>query len=953
MINKYYENLYLKFVITSSVAVKITLALGLNSAFAQITPDTTLSNISNVNLENNVRTITGGTQAGGNLFHSFQEFSVPTNTTAYFNNTTDIQNILTRVTGGSVSNIDGIIRANGKANLFLINPSGIIFGQNAQLNIDGSFLGTTANGLQFGSLGNFSATNPEAPSPILRINPSALLFNQIVTAPIENNSTVTGGKKTAEFDVKGLRVPDGKSLLLVGGNITMNGSGLNAYGGRVELGGLASSGTVGLTVDNNNLSLSFPEKVTRADISLTNGAFVGVQAAGGGSIVVNARDLEILGGSQLFGGFGIGLGMPNSIAGNIILNVTGKIRIVGEDSGVFNNVRQQARGQGGNVIVNTGELIVRDGGGISASTSGLGNSGDLIVNASDSVVLEGEGSNYPGGLLAQVNTEGTGNGGNLNVVTRRLTVSNGSKVQASTFSQSPGGKAGNLFIRAEEIEVLGTQTSFYSTGIFAAVSRADIPGLPSLIGKGSGGSLTIETGRLSITGGGEVSASTLGEGKGGNLTVTAKTIELFGSYLSANAEEGSAGDAGKLTINTGSLAVRGGSQVSASTSGRGNSGDLTIHASDSVILDGEGPNFPGGLFAQINTEGTGNGGNLNIETRRLSVSDGSKIQVSSFSQSPTVKAGNLFIRADEIEVLGTPTSFYSTGIFAEVSRTDVPGYASILGKGTGGNVNINANFIHLQNQGMLGAQSVSGGAGNIDLQVRDLLLLSNNSSISTTAGTEREGGDGGNITINISNGFIVARPNQNNDITANAFTGRGGKVEINTSGIFGMQLLSRKDLERLNQINPENLSTNDITAVSQENPTLSGTVNINTPDVDPNRGLVELPTNLVDVVRQISTACVPGGEYTKNYFTVTGRGGIPDSPTEILQDTNTIVDWINLPQNREILSSGQAGNSSQTKPQSTSGTRNIVEANGFVTDTQGKIHLVVCPNRASFKEVKN
>ncbi len=121
-----------------------------------------------VNQNGNVSEITGGETRGSNLFHSFQDFSVGTGNEAFFDNANDISNIFSRVTGGNISNIDGLIRANGSADLFLINPAGIIFGENARLDIGGSFYGSTASSILFEN-GEFSAADLENP-PLLTVN---------------------------------------------------------------------------------------------------------------------------------------------------------------------------------------------------------------------------------------------------------------------------------------------------------------------------------------------------------------------------------------------------------------------------------------------------------------------------------------------------------------------------------------------------------------------------------------------------------------------------------------------------------------------------------------------------------------------------------------------------------------------------------------------------------------
>ena len=326
-------------------------------AQSRIVPDNTLGAESSIVIPNvqrlPIEAITGGAIRGVNLFHSFREFNVDAGRGAYFQNpNASIKNIFARVTGNNRSDIFGTLGTIGNAaNLFLINPNGIMFGPNAALNVGGSFVGTTANAIQFGSLSIFSASTPDIPSPLLTINPSALLFNQLSPASIRYNV----GLNPAGVPITGLRVPDSQSLLLVGGDVNVDGGSLRAYQGRIELAGLAAPGTVGLNLADKTLSLNVPVGVARANVLLTNGAEVNVRGANGGSIAINAHDLNLAGASILRAGIESGLGTPNSQAGDIEINAAGETSL-SDGSFIANVVQPQAVGKGGNINITTGSL---------------------------------------------------------------------------------------------------------------------------------------------------------------------------------------------------------------------------------------------------------------------------------------------------------------------------------------------------------------------------------------------------------------------------------------------------------------------------------------------------------------------------------------------------------------------------------------------------------------------
>jgi filamentous hemagglutinin family protein len=219
---------------------------------------------------NNNFTITGGLNRGQNLFHSFQDFSVPTGGAATFTNPVGNQSIITRVTGNLFSDINGIVNTQG-ANLFLINPNGIVFGTNAQLNVGQTFVGSTANGIDLvdgGGNGYRFGTNGND-APLLTINPNALLTPARLILG-ESNPTNRGIMNYANITLTN----DNQYIGLIGGDVTINGGRINALGGRVELGGLSAPGTVTLGIEGNNLRAQFPTNVRRGDVSLTNQAAV-------------------------------------------------------------------------------------------------------------------------------------------------------------------------------------------------------------------------------------------------------------------------------------------------------------------------------------------------------------------------------------------------------------------------------------------------------------------------------------------------------------------------------------------------------------------------------------------------------------------------------------------------------------------------------------------------------
>ena len=851
----------------------------------------------------NVYTITDGTRAGTNLFHSFGNFSVGAGDIANFLNNTGLltSNILGRVTGGNVSNIFGTIQTMdfGNANLFLINPSGFLFGPSATLNVGGTVTFTTADYMRLpnGTNNGYFYADPAGPS-------------LLTAAPVAAFGFL--GSNAASIAIQGgtLEVPDGKALSFIGGprtfttdmgvivppGVTMTGGSLSAPNGLIYMATVTSPGEVPMpslsgpplgslgssslsdnavirirsgefVMDHAFLTAGNSGEASPNTISvdvqgamiMRNGSAILSQTSGAGAgrdISISSQSMDLLDGSQI-----VSSNSGTGSGGSITITATNSINIAGIDpnnrpDGVVTNLGLVASGiytttsggKGGAVTITTPLLVVSDVGHIATLASGNGDGGDITIHA-PVLNLENGGRIFSASGIdfKSFSTGGTGAGGNIIIsdsesitLSGQDAVGNPSRIRTETRG---GGIGGTIQINSPHASISLTDR--------AAIETASL-------GEAAAGNILIDSSTLNISGGAGIGTSGSGLASSGNLNITAHSgIFLSGNFNSDTPsrivnENQDFGGTGATTISTGTLSLDNGARILSDTFF-----DLVGPAIPKISITANSVTLSNSSRIDVRNI-LSNVGALSISAPTISLSNQS---TTSTLTSADGNAGPINLWTNNLSLSGGSQLISSTSgaggggninVVAgqSVSLTNGSTISDIsTGAGNAGNIQINAGQQLEMRDSSIKTEAAQASGGNIDIQAIDRVRLVNSTISTSVLGGS---GSGGNITIDPN--VVVL---QNSQIIAQAIQGAGGNITITTPLFLADQ-------------------TSLVSASSQFG--LNGTVTIQSPTSNLSGSVGSLPSSMrqQQALQAQRCAALYGGESSS--FVIAGRDTIPTEP---------------------------------------------------------------------------
>lgn len=751
-----------------------------------------------------------GQQHGGNLFHSFRDFNLQNHESATFVGPETVKNVISRVTSGNPSSIDGTLRSTiPHADMYFLNPAGILFGKNAKLEVQGGFHASTADTLRLGTNGQFNARQPSQ-SVLTVAPPSAFGFLTDSPAPIAVQDST-------------LSVPKGQTLSLVGGDLQITAAQfrfnfhqppvpepqLSAESGRINLASVAARGEISPPTPSN---LTLNTAVPGGKIQLHN-SWINVGGEGSGNIYIHGGRFELEDSV-------INSDNKNDQGGTINIEADAlRLRGLQMFSGIYANT--WGSGQGGTIRLLTKQLSLSGGAQIVSATFGTGEGGSVLIKA-DELTVSGKlikqfkelgypgkfpketAAGYPSGIFGNSfrTDDHGGKAGLISIEVRQLTLSDGGEIANGTFGTGDGGI---ISIKADTVTISGIdKEQSDNSGILGDSFNSDAPQT------GHAGDILIEARQITLSDQALLESSTLGQGNSSaiRLQVTEALTMQHGFILSQSLKPtGAAGNAGAIKIEARHMTLTDQSAIANDTKGSGQAGTIVLKVGETLTLqnsvitnDSESQAESAGNAGHIKIEarqmnlnqsvitsdtgGGGAGGTITIQVAGALTVQNSAIFSNSFSeQSPAGKAGQIEITAPQVNLKD----------YAAIS-------SSTFGPGQGGTIKITGVDTLTLLSGFILSDSASetidaGNAGEITIQANQIYLSGNREPPPTNQelseditnkvptllhlrpgqiATLTNKAAGGNITITISNLLYLYE----GQITTSAHGGKGNGGNI-------------------------------------------------------------------------------------------------------------------------------------------------------------------------------
>jgi len=846
-----------------------------------------------------------GRQAGGNLFHSFSQFDIGAGQSAVFSGPGSVASIIGRVTGGAASAIDGRIRSEiPGADLFLINPWGMVFGPGAAIEVDGSVFAGTADFIELEDGSRFSADDPQ-PGGLSAAAPAAFGF-------LEENPGVVAFQGN-------IAVPEGEAIHVAAGDISFSKGMMEAPGGTVSLTGIGGPGRVHLT---GNEALGAEGGI----VEMTGGAKIKVSGDAAGRVLIRGNRFVLDGQETFAGGLTInedGGGLEVDVDGECVIRNGG--RLISTTLG---------SGNAGDIQLTVGDLAIQSGGGVLSGSMGAGGGGDIDITAAGDIRLSQAGelgslyaSAQAGGKSGEIRATaanirltdnavienaaaGPGNGGDIRLFAEdEIAVSGGSRISNNTTGTTDAGPAGDIHVAAADLNISDSGMVASESGgdgavgdIRIAVSRLQMDRgyVSSTLGKGSradaaGGEIDVTAAEsVAIRGAGEdveglygefygIYAQTQGDGAGGRIRIATPDLSVSDDGM-INGQTFGGGPGGNVSLDVDRLRVSSGGTITVSTRGAGDAGGIDIAAAERVDVTGGGVKFQRSWIYTATHSGC-RGGDVVISTPALTVTDGAALYANTLGDDtldgntlPDGDAGGIRVSAERIVLssggtisAGTQCDGAGGGVILDADAVSVSenGRISTAAEagGRGGDIDVAADHMTLSAAGAISAESSGDGdAGDINLALGSRLDLTDGGAVTTQAVRSDGGnisvqaremvqlidarlatsvgqgmGDGGNIDIDPD--FVIL---DNSQIVADAHGGAGGNIHI-VAGQF--------------------IATPDSVVSASSELGIDGTIHIDAPDADISGSLAVLPHSFGRRADLLTNPCAARASETKSSLT--------------------------------------------------------------------------------------